>query len=489
MKTPNKLLGFGLVSGLSALLAQTDCNGTSTTTYDLATPQPDLGMPAPDLAPVAPALTVTAVAPSSAANNVNVPVTITGTGFRSGDRVTVGGLLCDSVNVVSSTSITCVISARLGTCGAQDIVVTHPDDSKSATGAKLFTQRSALIDFTPATSQAAGGGPATVLALDVNKDGKLDLVNSNNKGYIQVHLGNGDGTFMAAVSVNASGTLLDMVAVDLNKDNNLDLVATVATTGMVDVFDGNGQGFAAPRSFSTTGTFPYGLTTADVNNDGNPDILAAHLSSGNVGVLLGNGTGGLTAAAAVSVGTNPVFVSVGDLNGDKKLDFVTGSTTTNNVSLVLGNGDGTFGTATPFAAGSSSLRPLLAEVTGDTFLDLIVSRIGARDTAVFAGKGDGTFDTAPLGQTAVGAGQVNILLIDLDADGKRDLILNNTTASTFNVSRALGNGLFAEPQTFPAGSMPFGAASGDFNGDGLTDLAVTNSADGSDLSLFAGKCR
>src|SRR2546426_619065 len=53
--------------------------------------------------------------------------------------------------------------------------------------------------FGVASTYAAGGGPASVVADDVNGDGKLDLVVANFLSTtVSVLLGNGNGTFQPA---------------------------------------------------------------------------------------------------------------------------------------------------------------------------------------------------------------------------------------------------------------------------------------------------
>ena len=49
-----------------------------------------------------------------------------------------------------------------------------------------------------------------------------------------------------------------------------------------------------------------------------------------------------------------------------------------------------------------------------------------------------------------------------------------------------GNGRFQGQQRFPTGDNPSSTALGDFDGDGVLDLAVTNSAS-NDVSILIGQ--
>src|SRR4029077_6619241 len=72
-------------------------------------------------------------------------------------------------------------------------------------------------------------------------------------------------------------------------------------------------------------------------------------------------------------------------------------------------------------------------------------------------------------------------LADVNGDGKPDLIVADQAARAvsvlLNATTPGSNPSFATQQTFAAGSEPVSVALGDFNGDGLPDLAVANYSD------------
>jgi large repetitive protein len=59
----------------------------------------------------APAPTVTAVSPTSGPGQGGTSITVTGTNFRAGAIVTIGGIIAQNVVVVSATTITGVTGA------------------------------------------------------------------------------------------------------------------------------------------------------------------------------------------------------------------------------------------------------------------------------------------------------------------------------------------------------------------------------------------
>ncbi len=306
MKTIEKLFAIGSTMFLVAGLVQ--CSPAPTNQ------PPDMTMTQPDMAMLG-APTVTQVTPATAVNNVMTPLTLTGTNFRAGATVQVGGVACTQVTVVSPTQITCTYPGKATTCGGQAIVVTHPDDMKMGTlptamGLKL---RSAALGFAAPANLTTGNMPDHVVAADFNADGKLDLANTNRSGTVQVRLGVGDGTFMTPTNITTGATVpIGLVVVDLNADTKPDLVYTT-NAGVSVLLNMGGGTFAAPANTAIAGN-PDDVVVSDFNKDGKADVAVA-LNQGNaVAIRLGDGAGGFLATLPpnVGVGITPVNVVAGD---------------------------------------------------------------------------------------------------------------------------------------------------------------------------------
>ena len=328
----------------------------------------------------------------------------------------------------------------------------------------------------------------------------------------------GKVSFRKAVPYKTTGYNPYSVAVaDLNGDGKLDLVVTnqqqskTDSQGSISVMLGKSNGaFHAAVNYASGGESAYSISIADVNGDGKLDLVVANgcfgsdCSSGSVGVLLGNGDGTFKKAVTYRSGAASVFgahVAVSDLNGDGKLDLAvanTGSGCGNGcqeglIGVLLGNGDGTFKKAKTYPTGGFDAIGWveIADVNGDKKPDLVVANYCATECSyppvegsvgVLLGKGNGTF--APVKTYLSGGdGAVSVAVADLNKDGKPDILVSNcgpeacgpgSPGGNVGVLIGNGNGTFKSVVNYPAENSPFDVIAADMNGDGKLDIVVSN---------------
>jgi uncharacterized protein (TIGR03437 family) len=292
--------------------------------------------------------------------------------------------------------------------------------------------------------------PPIVLALDVNGDGRTDIVfdgfgraTSTNEVYtvnVTVLLAAADGTLGAASVVAANLSYYAEAFADVNGDGIPDLLLDGGGvfTGLAVMLGEAGGAFSAPSPVSTPAGFPSSIiaAAADFNGDGKPDLVIA---DSNVEDDLGPGNS-----------TSPIWI-------------------------LLNHGGGSFGTpAEVFApAISDGYKQFLAgDFNGDGKLDIAAGLGGGEADFIYVllGNGDGTFQQ-PTGH--LGALETNLVGLDLNGDGKLDLAQNDASLVLFYLSN--GDGTF---QTLPAigFGVPFNpSVVADFSGDGKPDMADTAS--------------
>jgi hypothetical protein len=302
------------------------------------------------------------------------------------------------------------------------------------------------------------------------------------------------GSFQAAVNYHVGSSPLSVVAGDLNGDGKTDLVVANRDSGNVSVLLGSGAGTFAPAVNYTAGLLPTSVALGDFNGDGNLDVAVSSASSNTVVILLGNGNGTLQPpGAGFAVGRLPLFLAAGDFNGDGMIDLATANNTDGTVSVLLGNGDGTFQTALTLTIAPGCNALAIADFNGDGYADMAVTNDVSNTVSVLLGRGDGTFQPAVAywsGTSPSGWIPVSVVAADFNGDGKPDLAVVNYGTAVFsgNVQVLLnrGNGTFQTSNGYGTGVHPTAVVAADFNGDGATDLAVMNSSDNT-ISVFLGR--
>jgi uncharacterized protein (TIGR03437 family) len=343
----------------------------------------------------------------------------------------------------------------------------------------------------------AGAAPQSVAVGDFNGDGNPDLVTANAGGSVTVLLGDGTGAFLAAANspFPVGANPASVAVADFNGDGNLDIVTANSGDNTVTVLlgDGTGNFTAAANSPFAVGTNPNSVAVADFNGDGHPDIVTANTGGNDVTVLLGNASGGFTPApgSPFAVGLFPQSVAVGDFNGDGKPDLVTANAGNDTVRVLLGNGLGGFTGGGAFPAGSFPHSVAVMDLNGDGKPDIVAANSGSHSVTVLLGTGSsGGFTAAAGSPFAVGANPQSVAALDVNGDGKPDLVTANAGDNTVtvllgNLSNASGGFTAAGGSPFAAGSTPVSLATADFNGDGRPDIAMANIAGGT-LTVLLG---
>ena len=150
-------------------------------------------------------------------------------------------------------------------------------------------------------------------------------------------------------------------------------------------------------------------------------------------------------------------------------------TSTGTVSILLNNGNGTF-PSTPsytYTVGAYARSIVAGDFNGDGKLDLATANYYDSTVSVLLGTGSGTFQNATGSPCSVGVYPFSIVAGDFNGDGLLDLATANYGANNVSVLLNNANGTFNQT-TYPTGSGPAAIVAGDFNGDGKLDLATAN---------------
>jgi hypothetical protein len=268
--------------------------------------------------------------------------------------------------------------------------------------------------------------------------------------------------------------------------------------------------FGPPHVTAAEGE-PIIESVGDLDGNDTVDVVAVipnpnPLLDGLIQVFLNNGVDGgggwlgLQAQAPITVGRNPSAVAVGLFNADPHLDLAVANAGDNNVWILINNGDATF-----FVAGVVTVGPQPSAIVAasfntdcdpnsDDFTDLAVTNRAGNSVTILFGNGVGGFSTDnPCGGGSAAAPPipvpqepVAILADDFDNDedpsdlggaSKAGLGAGRQTGSAW-VLRSNGDGTFAPLQVIDVGVDPKDLSADDFNGDGVSEIAVVNAGVG-----------
>jgi hypothetical protein len=345
-------------------------------------------------------------------------------------------------------------------------------------------------------------GASSVLAVDLDRSGTIDVVSTSRFNDRVAFMRNLDGSgenWVEVVVTTGADVARAVFAGDIDGDEDLDLAvaASVGQEGSQIAWYEDQLGDSRSWLFHAlpiSGTGGRDVEIADLDNDGDMDILAAYFDETSGGPdrfswfenHLGDGTvlperhidtdtGGATAVAAV------------DIDGDNDLDFFAASQRTDRIAW--------YENVVPLDAlvwidhlisfEADGVQGLFAEdVDGDGDPDLVTASTNDATIAWYENTLDGSAVwTTHLVSTKV-PGAYSVWAGDLDNDGDVDVLSAGSSGGQSLWHENLnGTGTAWRQRTIePSQSQAWGCYAGDIDGDG--DLDVLSASIGNDVSSY-----
>ncbi|HZM00248.1 MAG TPA: VCBS repeat-containing protein [Planctomycetota bacterium] len=336
---------------------------------------------------------------------------------------------------------------------------------------------------TPVTmSVPAASPPLGVMKIavrDIAGDSRLEVLTINDSNgtdqNASLFYSDGAGGLLPPVEAmpNHDG-VNGLVLESIDGDGDLDLVTQDAFV------PGNGAGLFDSPSPAGLGAL-VDLAAGDFNGDFELDLVAVNDGNpGSVKLALGDGAGGFSASATFVAGNAPHAVAVGDIDGDGRLDVVTANQgSPGGVAILLGDGLGGLGSASTLPVTGTGVGPydvVVTDVDLDGRLDIAVAVQGAGALSLFR-QTDGSFATAaPVTVNSLKASSA-IALADLDGDGDLDAVTTRAsgagTETTLQRWLGDGSGALGSPVASTVGAEQQDVALGDLDGDGRPDVVAS----------------
>ncbi len=233
-----------------------------------------------------------------------------------------------------------VVRWPLGTCGSAhpaafdldvdgDLDVINTEDRGCPgvpfSGERLFiSMNNGDGTFQPAFTLRAGLFPRNVDAGDFDEDGHLDLATVGN-GTDAILFGNGDGTFEPWVPANKNYVSDNILVRDWDEDGHLDIVALESVSNGVDALGflwGDGAGGFTPGTEGRHPSLPSRLVlaTGDIDNDGDDDVFLD--GEQDVLAFINDGARQWVDGGRYGIGRDARAITFGDANNDGVGDII-----------------------------------------------------------------------------------------------------------------------------------------------------------------------
>ena len=268
--------------------------------------------------------------------------------------------------------------------------------------------------------------------------------------------------------------------IDLDGDNDV-FMANYIGSSQLWLNDGNAVFSLSPQTFSVSEV--HGVSMRDFNSDAYPDIFL--ISQAGPSKVYFNNMNGTFTAGGQNIGSGadePIKIVPGDVDSDGDLDVVI-SYYMLPVKVWSNDGNGFFTVSSSQCSEANAPYMELVDINGDTYVDLFLAIMDQPDE-VWTNDGSGNFVNS--GQTlGVAEGYDYTASGDIDGDGDIDIALSNSVEGVKIWLNQENTGSFVEAGPyFAAGIQKVALLDADLDED--LELFTSHNTDGNVLWLNTG---
>ena len=277
-----------------------------------------------------------------------------------------------------------------------------------------------------------------VLLCDIDKDGYLDIIQSDDVGQCDVWLNDENGNFNKDGARSfGSGSASALAYGDFDKDGDLDIIEGLNGTNRF--YTNNGSGYFGLKQNVDTNAPTSWIEPIDVNNDGSLDLLFA--DSGRWTCWTNDGFGNFAERQSTVVAMSFSEIDAGDLNSDGFVDFIIAGESPGQIDIYTNNGTGSFIYDSTIGTLEKSRSCKLGDFNNDGYLDIIEGNTNGN--LCYTNDGSGSFSLVT-GTTLGKIDTYRLAFADVDQDSPQfdldvhvatfsnNLVFTNTETSNNN---------------------------------------------------------
>lgn len=324
-----------------------------------------------------------------------------------------------------------------------------------------------------------------VIAVDLDRDGDLDIVLANEFQANTILINDGKGNFTDESEKRLPQVIHDsedVVAKDFDGDGFVDLIFCSEDDKVHEFYLNDGKGYFRPAPYQFPNSEANAVISEDVNRDGKPDVIFGNNGQNQIFINLGKGNFELDQNRLPAINKVTQDLAFVDIDKDGDLDLIEANEDGN--VLYLNNGKGFFTDITGANLFSDinmeSRKIAFADVDNDGDFDLFFANVNFKgdknpQNRLFINNGKGKFtDETSKRLPEDQDHSIDAVFVDIDGDKDLDIVVANVFGGKVKVYLNDGKGNFTVGHDKLLGGKiqidALGVISADLNGDKLDDL-------------------